>query len=214
MVKPTGKKMTMVKDVVGKVRTSTRELPAAFHTYGALVTKDVEGAGAVISTWDESKPSVAKAADRNLIMTNILALHYGNITAKDARLFAQAHPEIRFPPRESSLTEGGVRKKHKIPFDGPYGTKTERTACPLSALIEARFTDFSREDEDYPDVHVLQNKFRMPSPRATKASQGHNAMLKPPDKDELQFVMKKFQNVPGKVNPPNPGRTRRLPTRS
>lgn len=30
----------------GQVRTSTRELPPSCHTYGALVTKDLEGAGA------------------------------------------------------------------------------------------------------------------------------------------------------------------------
>ena len=29
-----------------QVRTSTRELPSSHHTYGALVTKDIEGAGA------------------------------------------------------------------------------------------------------------------------------------------------------------------------
>lgn len=29
-----------------QVRTSTRELPSANHTYGALVAKDAEGAGA------------------------------------------------------------------------------------------------------------------------------------------------------------------------
>lgn len=43
----------------------------------------------VISTWDVSKPPVAKKSDRNMIKTNVLAVHHGNITAKDARLFAQ-----------------------------------------------------------------------------------------------------------------------------
>ncbi|CAM9144386.1 unnamed protein product [Ectocarpus sp. 4 AP-2014] len=205
MVKAKAKKATMVKDVVGKVRTSTRELPASCHTYGALVTKDVEGAGAVISTWDVSKPSVAKSSDRNLIKTNVMAIHYGNITAKDNRLFAQAHPEIRFAPPGSTTMEGGLRKKDKIPFDGPYGTKSEKMACPLSALIEARFTDFSQEGKDYPNVRVLEKKFRMPPPRETKASQGHNITLKPTPKQGTPFVMKKFQNIPGRVNPPNPG---------
>lgn len=32
-------------------------------------------------------------------------------------------------------------------------------ACPLSALIEARFTDFSQEGKDYPNVSVLEKKF-------------------------------------------------------
>lgn len=49
--------------------------------------------------------------------------------------------------------------RKQIPFDGPYGTKSEKMACPLSALIEARFTDFTREGKDYPDVSVLDKKF-------------------------------------------------------
>ncbi|CAM9874704.1 unnamed protein product [Pylaiella littoralis] len=205
MVKAKGKKATMVKDVVGKVRTSTRELPLSSHTYGALVKKDIEGAGAVISTWDVSKPSVAKTSDRDLIKTNVLAIHHGNITAKDTRLFAQAHPEIRFSPPGSLTMEGGMRKKDKIPFDGPYGLKSEKMACPLSALIEARFTDFSQEGKDYPDVSVLEKKFRMPPPKETKASQGHNITLKPQINKGPPFVMKKFQDIPSRVNQPNPG---------
>jgi Domain of unknown function (DUF4483) len=61
------KKSTMVKDVVGHVKTSTYDLPAPSHTYGALVSKDPETAGQVISKWDVSKPSVAKTSDRDLI---------------------------------------------------------------------------------------------------------------------------------------------------
>lgn len=51
----------------------------------------------------------------------------------------------------------------QIPFEGPYGTKSEKMACPLSALIEARFTDFSQEGKDYPNVSVLEKKFVSPS---------------------------------------------------
>lgn len=37
--------------ILHQVRTSTRELPPSCHTYGALVTKDLEGAGAGESIW-------------------------------------------------------------------------------------------------------------------------------------------------------------------
>ena len=55
--------------------------------------------------------------------------------------------------------ENETRNRNQIPFDGPYGTRSEKMACPLSALIEARFTDFTREGKDYPDVSVLDKKF-------------------------------------------------------
>lgn len=48
----------------------------------------------VISTWDVSKPSVARASDRDLIKTNVMAIQHGNITAKDTRLFAQVPSNV------------------------------------------------------------------------------------------------------------------------
>lgn len=43
----------------------------------------------VISAWDVTTPPLARTSDRDVIQTNVLAVHFGNITAKDARLFAQ-----------------------------------------------------------------------------------------------------------------------------
>jgi hypothetical protein len=40
-----GKRRTMVKDRVGCVRTSTRNLPRGHFTYGMKYTPDAEGAG-------------------------------------------------------------------------------------------------------------------------------------------------------------------------
>ncbi|CAM9131435.1 unnamed protein product, partial [Discosporangium mesarthrocarpum] len=191
----------MVKDVVGKVRTSTYDLPPDTHTYGALVIKDEEGVGTVvISSWDVSKPSAAKTSDRDLVKTNVLAVQNGNITAKDARLFAQAHPEIRFVPAYPSVGERGGKKRDKVQFDGPYGLKSKKMECPLSSLIEARFTDFTADDRDYPDITVLKKKFRIPPPRETKASQGHSIKSNTVAKVQPKFTMKKFQNVQGRLN--------------
>lgn len=39
-------RQTFLLRLASQVRTSTRELPPSCHTYGALVTKDIEGAGA------------------------------------------------------------------------------------------------------------------------------------------------------------------------
>jgi hypothetical protein len=81
------KKSTMVKDVVGHVKTSTYDLPASSHTYGALVSKDPETAGQVISKWDVSKPSVAKTSDRDLIKVRSMMI----IKKKMTRLSLASH---------------------------------------------------------------------------------------------------------------------------
>lgn len=70
-----------------------------------------------------------------------------------------ALPPRKLPTRYSVVWGAAVACELQIPFDGPYGTKSEKMACPLSALIEARFTDFTQEQKDYPDVSVLEKKF-------------------------------------------------------
>jgi hypothetical protein len=43
---------------------------------------------------------------------------------------------------------------------GPYGIGSGKAECPLSHLIEARFTDYSALDKDYPDVQVLKKRLK------------------------------------------------------
>jgi hypothetical protein len=51
-----------------------------------------------------------------LHQTNALAIESGNLTAKEMRDFAKAHPDIRFKPPSSRLrNEDGTVKKEKIP---------------------------------------------------------------------------------------------------
>lgn len=195
------KKSTMVKDVVGRVKTSTYDLPEEKHVYGQIVQKDPETAGQVISKWSVSKPSVAKTSDRNLIKTNVLAIQSGRLTAKEMREFAQSHPDIRFKAPKSKLrNEDGTKYKERVPHNGPFGISSVRTESPLCHLIEARFTNFCGAEKDYPDVQVLKKRLQLPAARETKASMGHSIRNKAPPVPESTFTMKRFQNVAGKVH--------------
>ncbi|KAG5185907.1 hypothetical protein JKP88DRAFT_310852 [Tribonema minus] len=193
----------MVKDTVGKVRSSTYDLPPDAFVYGSVVRRDPEGAGQVISQWNVSKPSQAKTSDRNLIKTNVLAIQSGNLSAKEMREFAQTHPDIRFKAPTSKLrNEDGTKYKEKVPFSGPYGIGSGKAECPLSHLIEARFTDYSAVDKDYPDVQVLKKRLKLPPARETRASAGHNVRNKPPPTPESAFVMHRFRDVAGRLHVP------------
>lgn len=85
----------------------------------------------------------------------------------------------------------------------------------MEDLIQAKFTHFENDDPDYPNMDGLANQHVFVAPRPTKASLGNAAVAKErrakfnealaEDKkfDQLpseRFIMKKFRNIPAKVD--------------
>ena len=131
----------MIKDLVGAVRTSSYELPGQKHVFGKANFQDSENAGDCMSKWVASNPSKSKEQERSFIKTNKSALKGGYITAAQQREYAQAHPDIKFPPRKSMI---GVVAK--VPYQGPYGVPSDNPADggQVRGLIEADFTSFAQ----------------------------------------------------------------------
>lgn len=71
----------------------------------------------------------------------------------------------------------------------------------MQELLQAKYTDFTNEDTDYPSVVSIKKLGYMPVPRPTIASQAIiEARKKEEEKKEQQnkhFIMKKFQNIKG-----------------
>ena len=55
----------------------------------------IADAGAIISNWVASNPSVDKESERKLVYSNVLAIKHGAISAKSMRQYAIDHPNIR-----------------------------------------------------------------------------------------------------------------------
>ncbi|CAE7707973.1 unnamed protein product, partial [Symbiodinium microadriaticum] len=90
----------------------------------------------------------------------------------------------------------------------------------MGNIIQAKYTSFANYDQDYPSLDGLVDRSAMPAPRQTKAStsaagraaatkSGANSTQSTGRRD-IHFTMKKFQNVPGKLNLPkvSPGRSK------
>ncbi|KAJ0401500.1 hypothetical protein ATCC90586_001532 [Pythium insidiosum] len=191
---------TMVKPTVGHVRRSTYDLPDAKnpnHVYGLALPRDPEDAGAVIGMWVAATPSPAAKCDRSFIETNKQAIHAGSgatavcITAGEARQYALEHPEILVKTPEK-------RKVGYTPSkDTVYGIKSKQSE-DINALVQARFTTFSPETDDYPDLSNMKIKGKLPPPRETKTSILKDARLnpRPKEKDPSElFKMSKFKKV-------------------
>ncbi len=72
----------------------------------------------------------------------------------------------------------------------------------MADLLQAKYTDFTNEDTDYPSVQSIKNIGHMPVPRPTIASQSVSLARQKATEDEEKskskhFIMKKFQNVKG-----------------
>ena len=85
-----------------------------------------------------------------------------------------------------------------MPFKGPYGIPTNASE-PVHNLIEVKYTTFTDEGIDYPQLGALARKGRLPAPAPTKASKGHDIRERAAPKEKTPFVMKKFQNIQSRL---------------
>ena len=189
------KKRTMVKDRVGCCRTSTYNLPDAGHVYGRPAGESPEGAGDLISNWVTTNPSSGKESTASHVHTNILAIKHGCITAAAMRKYTEEHPNIRL---KEVLENASARPNSLI--EGPFGIKSEsREPGMFEAIIQAKDTNYSTEDADYPVLKGFVMHGYMPKPRATRSS---NLLAQHKQNEQEKshlakknFCMKRFQKV-------------------
>lgn len=153
--------------------------PHCSSTYGGSVAVTPAPLTACVCAWCGSFPLVT---DRCL-------------NAAQQRKFAEEHPDIRF-----KQVYGKILDKPPVPFNGPYGVPTEKPADEdIKMLIEVGYTSFKNDETEYPDLSGISRKGKLPPPRGTKASAGHDVRQKVAAKEKTPFKMKRFQNVQAKV---------------
>lgn len=149
-----------------------------------------ESAGAVVSSWEVSKKSVAQTTSTSFPATNIAALSKGCLSSKDQRAYAVANPVMKTKPEV-----GSPKKKLVPPHKGPYGIQSEQNEIPMALVMSA---PDDGPERDYP-VYSQHAKGKLPLPRPTKSSrlyaQKNEVVTNPVD----SFKMKKFANVKAKV---------------
>ncbi len=124
--------------------------------YGLYIEKDKEGAAAALSSWNVSKSTATKRNNRDLVKTNVLAIQNGNTNAKQMNEFAKRHPNILLKPPKAKLRNKmmNVNSKPILPNGDCFGAPSAKS-MPVREIIEARFTDYSSYDMDYPDISAI-----------------------------------------------------------
>ena len=86
-------------------------------------------------------------------------------------------------------------------YELSFGRKTEASDSTIAGLVNAHYTNFTRENDDYPSMVGQTKKGRLPQPKATKASRGQDIRLEGTSqaprmsREKQVFKMKKFQNI-------------------
>eukprot|EP00598_Pedospumella_elongata_P007471 CAMPEP_0184968232 /NCGR_PEP_ID=MMETSP1098-20130426/1337_1 /TAXON_ID=89044 /ORGANISM="Spumella elongata, Strain CCAP 955/1" /LENGTH=222 /DNA_ID=CAMNT_0027489805 /DNA_START=96 /DNA_END=764 /DNA_ORIENTATION=- len=182
----------MMKDRVGCVRASTYSLPAEGHSYGMKTEQADEGVGTIISNWVTANPSLEKKSSKLIVYSNVLAVKHGCITATAMRQYSIDHPNIRM---KEVLNQDSTRVDAN--HEGPFGIKTKFSEDPMSSILQGRYTDFTNEDADYPNVVSIKKVGFMPAPRPTIASESQSvARMRKEEKEKPKhFIMKRFQKA-------------------
>jgi len=81
----------------------------------------------------------------------------------------------------------------------------------MQDIIQAKYTDLTTDDNDYPDTTNIMKMSSFPKPIATKASlilsQSRKDTLAQKNEIPKKFCMKRFQNIDSKIKlPGNPKR--------
>lgn len=194
------KKWKLIKSVVGKVRTSSYQLPGDDFTYGILNKMDIEGAGKVMQSWSQLEPSQPKASMQSFPATNRVALKNGCLDAKSQRQFGKSNPVLKKNPKRSkeallliskvtatetnngsssnsnnSSTVLPSQRQHQQQQQQQdtriFGMKNCKTDMPMTQLLKDSSPICASDETDYPDVSNMKKKGRLPPAKQTKSSQ-------------------------------------------
>lgn len=194
------KKWKLIKSVVGKVRTSSYQLPGDDFTYGILNKMDIEGAGKVMQSWSQLEPSQPKASMQSFPATNRVALKNGCLDAKSQRQFGKSNPVLKKNPKRSkeallliskvtaTETNNGSSSNSNnsstvLPSQRQqqqqqqqqdtriFGMKNCKTDMPMTQLLKDSSPICASDETDYPDVSNMKKKGRLPPAKQTKSSQ-------------------------------------------
>lgn len=204
------KRVTIIKHLVGKVRSPGYSLPGDqddSFAYGIRNKPDEEGAGKVIQSWVEETAPTKQTEVKCFPATHRLALKHGCLTSKSQGEFASKKPIMKVLCKPHQCSNNNIRNKRKscldptvYDHDRVFGIKNVENDVSIKDLLKSDYV----EEKDYPNLSQRQKKGRLPPSRLTKASKLLEATIKSRSQNKEMhhnemFKMKKFLRVESKV---------------
>jgi hypothetical protein len=192
----------LVKTVLGKVRSTTYDLPPAAYVYGKRNIGDQVSAGDVLSGWNVHRPNPEDIPGSDFQRLNKKAVQAGCVTSGDVSGFRRV-VDVR-------LQTGPLRQQKKIKGpskDAIYGKKSGDVASMSSLITNTYQKDWIINQRKLEAAQLATGRTNVSkgnSLRHTNASRGHHKTKVIPTGQ--RFVMKRFQNVASRVDIPTGGR--------
>ena len=175
----------LVKDDVGKAKKSVRDLPSGEHCYGSKLKKDSESAGAVISSWQEHRPTLENLAEKDFKKLNKMSLENKLITPKQVSHFVKEN-DVRIKEKKT-----GKDLSKNIPDE--YFGVPNKPGTPIDKVVSNGYGNLAATEKKKAYEASLQNK-------PTKQKDTSRIPEKSPTPEEKkEFKMKKFQSVQSKL---------------
>ena len=184
------KNILLVKDDVGKPKKTVRDLPATEHFYGSSLKKDKEGAGEVISSWHEHKPTEILTFEKDFKRLNKLSLNQKMTTPKQVTDFVK-NSELKLRERKEISIDKPAQNFRSL-SNGYFGAPN-KPSTPIDLVVSHGYGNEAARD----NVRIYQDNLqrRVQKPRSVLKESVRNAT----PEDKKLFKMKKFQLIGSKI---------------
>ena len=182
------KNVLLVKDDIGKAKTSVRSLPGNEHFYGSKPKPDKEGAGALISSWQEHNPTKREVQQKDFKLLNKMSLDNKLTSPKEVTNFVKDH-NVKVKEKRFKL-----HKTNDVPSDSYFGVPN-KPSTPMGEVVQ-----FGYGNQATADIRrVYEANLAQPSGRAKQPVQASESKKAKPEDEKKEFKLKKFQHVESRV---------------
>jgi hypothetical protein len=183
------KNVLLVKDDVGKPKVSVRDLPGTEHFYGSKPRPDKEGAGALISSWQEHNPTKKEIKQKDFKLLNKMSLDNKLTSAKEVSDFVKDHNNVKVKEKRVKLHKG-----NDVPTNTYFGVPN-KPSTPIDEVV-----CFGYGNQAAADIRrVYEVNLNEPQVKTKQSVQGNESKKSKIEEEKKEFKLKKFQNVESKV---------------
>ena len=134
------KNILLVKDQVGKAKVCVRDLPNQNHSYGAKPKPDKEGAGALLSSWQEHQPTRKEATQKDFKLLNKMSLDNKLTSAKEVTNFVKEN-DVKVKEKK-----GKAHKEHEIVSNEEFFGVPNKPGTPIGEIVMFGYGNKAAED--------------------------------------------------------------------
>jgi len=197
----------LVRPMVGKVKTTTYDLPPSHFAFGKRDVMDEEGVREVVHSWAEHKAAPEPLPGRDFVRLNRSAASLGCTTAKDVASYRRDN-DVRLQPQLTATSDGRSLSVEPS-LDGTTFGKPSKPSTPVGNVLANMYQrtwiqeqrDQARKDAAKQSTRTAARVSKAKNAAVhTRASLGHKKVEAAPPPPP--FKLQRFTEIPSRVKLP------------